>query len=311
MRIALIDCGTNTFNLLIVELNNDKSFETIFSTSVSVKLGDTTINKGYISADSFQRGIKTLNDFRENINKFQVQKTLAYATSAIRDAKNKEDFINKVYLSTQIQLDVIDGDRESDLIYKGVKAALSLKKSNSLIMDIGGGSIEFILANIHGVLWKQSFSIGVARLNQKFIHSDPIKLNEIKLIYNYLNQELLPLFEAVKKFPPIELIGSSGVFESIIELIHFEFNGDKLVDSKNEYYINFDLFINIFKIILNSSLDQRAKLKGLINMRIDTIVISCLMIDFILNSFSLKCIRMTTFSLKEGALFELMEKNSN
>ena len=97
MRIALIDCGTNTFNLLIVELNNDKSFETIFSTSVSVKLGDTTINKGYISADSFQRGIKTLNDFRENINKFQVQKKLAYATSAIRDAKNKEDFINQVW----------------------------------------------------------------------------------------------------------------------------------------------------------------------------------------------------------------------
>ena len=68
MRIALIDCGTNTFNLLIVELNSDKSFETIFRTSVSVKLGDTSINKGYISANSFQRGIKTLKFFRENIN---------------------------------------------------------------------------------------------------------------------------------------------------------------------------------------------------------------------------------------------------
>lgn len=311
MRVAFIDCGTNTFNLLIVELKNDKNIKTIFSTRVPVKLGDNTINKGYISADSFERGINTLSFFRENINKFEVRKVLAFATSAIRDAKNKDNFINEANLTSEIQLEVIDGDREADLIYYGVKSALTLKKSISLIMDIGGGSIEFILANKNGILWKHSFSIGVARLNQKFIYSDPIQLSEIKLIYNYLNQELYPLFEAAKKYPPYELIGSSGVFESLIELIHFEFNGDKLVDSKIEYPINIDLFLNILKIILNSTLDERLKIKGLINMRIDTIVISCLMIDFILNSFSLSRMRMTTFSLKEGALFEYIEKKIN
>jgi len=159
MILAVIDCGTNTFNLLIVEVKNT-AYTKIFNTRHSVKLGEGTINKGFIDAVPFNRGIAALVDFKIHITKYNVEKTLAYATSAIRDAKNGLDFITKTKLDLDIDINIIDGNREAELIYLGNKVAANLKNEPALIMDIGGGSTEFIIANGQQIFWKQSFLCG-------------------------------------------------------------------------------------------------------------------------------------------------------
>ncbi|MEO6301959.1 MAG: phosphatase [Bacteroidia bacterium] len=304
MRLAVIDCGTNTFNLLIVEFDNQKKYSKIFNARIPVKLGQGSINKGFISEEPFKRGIDAITTLHKEILKYDVSKILAFATSAIRDADNGKDFVNEVKRQTQIDVEIINGDREAELIYLGNKEAVSLSDSVSLIMDIGGGSNEFILANNTGILWKQSFPIGAARMLEKFAPSDPITIEEIVAIKEYMKTHLAPLFDAANDFLPMELIGSSGAFDSVVDIINGELNGESINDSKTCYEIKMSDYLHVSKIIKHSTLLERKKIKGLVPMRFDMIVISCMMIDFILKSFNIPKMRVSTYSLKEGALID-------
>ena len=309
MRLAVIDCGTNTFNLLIIEVGLNLKYSKIYNDRISVKLGQGSINQGFIDIEPYNRGIEALKKFKTDINKYEVIKVLGFATSAIRDAKNGVQFINQIKSETSIEITIIDGEREAELIYLGNKEAVQLTPNTSLIMDIGGGSNEFILANNNGLLWKQSFPIGAARMLEKFNPSDPITGAEISAINNYLAAELEPLIIASKKYKPSELVGSSGAFDSVIEIICDSFNGEPVCESKTCYEINMDNYNNVSRLITNSSYNERKNIKGLVAMRIDMIVISFIMIDFILNSLNLSKLRVSSYSLKEGALIDYIKSS--
>ena len=311
MRLAVIDCGTNTFNLIIIELLDGKNYTKIYNTRIAVKLGEDTINKGFIAEIPFNRGIAAISSFKEKCLEHKVERVLAFATSAIRDADNGIDFVKTIKEKFGIEITIIDGNREAELIYYGIKEAVELTDEISLIMDIGGGSNEFILANKNQLFWKQSFNIGAARLLELFNYSDPITNTEILTINNYLTQQLYSLTKAVAKYKPTELIGSSGAFESLIEMIHGEFGGEMLTTNKTGYHVEPEAYTIISKLVKSSTLDQRKKIKGLVPIRFDMIVISCLMIDFILNLYQIKKLRVSTYSLKEGALADYIHKLAN
>jgi exopolyphosphatase/guanosine-5'-triphosphate,3'-diphosphate pyrophosphatase len=303
MVFAIIDLGTNTFNLLIAKRQINNTFKKIFSTKFAVKLGEGAINSGYIAEVPFNRGIAALKQYQIYLQEHQVEHTYAFATSAIRTAKNGLEFVNQAKKVTDISITIIDGNEEADLIYFGNRMAVKMSNSVSLIMDIGGGSTEFILANKDSIFWKKSFLLGAARLLEKFKLSDPITSDEIITFNNYLRDELKPLFLAANKFKPTELIGSSGAFDSVIDMIAQEFNtGDEINDSKTEFDVNINHYLSISKKIKESTINERRQIKGLIEMRVDMIVISFLLIDFILKELNLSSIRVSTFSLKEGVI---------
>lgn len=302
MVFAIIDLGTNTFNLLIAERLPNHTFKKIFNTKIAVKLGEGTINAGYIADAPFQRGINALKQYQQYLLDYNVEHTYAFATSAIRSASNGSEFIIQAKKVAGMSIKIIDGNEEAELIYHGNRMAVAMDRSVSLIMDIGGGSTEFILANHNTIFWKQSFLLGAARLLEKFNLSDPVTLKEINNFNQYLKQELAPLIEAIKLFKPAELIGSSGAFDSIVDIIDGKFNSGELNDDKTEYAINLNHYNLISKIIKESTIHERYQIKGLIDMRVDMIVISVLMIDFILNELDLTTMRVSTFSLKEGVI---------
>lgn len=302
MVFAVIDLGTNTFNMLIAEKFADGTFKKIFNTKIAVKLGEGAINAGYIADVPFQRGINALKQFQQYLLDHNVEYTYAFATSAIRSASNGNEFVIQAKKIAGISISVIDGNEEADLIYYGNRMAVKMDDSISLIMDIGGGSTEFILADHQTIFWKQSFLLGAARLLERFKLSDPITQQEIVEFNHYLKLELSPLFEAVKQFKPIELIGSSGAFDSVVDVIAGEFNAEELHDEKTEYSIHHHHYAHISSLLKESTLKERYHIKGLIDMRVDMIVISVLLIDFILKEFNLTKIRVSTFSLKEGVI---------
>lgn len=305
-RIAVIDCGTNTFNLLIIELISGRNYTKIFQTRLPVKLGEHSINKGFISDAAFQRGTEAIGIYNEYCLQYQVTKILAFATSAVRDASNGAEFVEEVKIRFNISIQVIDGNREAELIYFGNKEAVSLTDEPSLIMDIGGGSNEFIIANKNGIFWKGSFNIGAARILEKFKFSDPITTNEVKDLTYYLTDQLKSLSDAVSQFKPIELIGSSGAFDTFIEMIHCELKGEPLLSDKTEYLVSINDFKTISDLLKHSTLAERKLMNGLAPMRIDMIVISCIMIDMVMNSYDLKKLRVSLYSLKEGALMDYL-----
>lgn len=311
MKVAILDLGTNTFNIFIAELFPDKSFKKIYKSKIAVKLGEGGINSNHIEEKPFRRGIKALKQHRKTIKKFGVEKILAFATSAIRSASNGKDFIKAVKEKTGIEVQIISGDKEAELIYFGVRSAVKMNDLPSLIMDIGGGSTEFIIANKKEILWKQSFLLGAARLLEKFNPSDPIKKDEIQQIENYLEQELQPLYSAMKKIPAVELIGSSGSFDSLAEMIAYRFYDISILKGKTEYDFNFDDCEKMYEVILKSTTKERLHMKGLTKMRVDMMVVSAIFVDFIILRLGLKKMRLSKYSLKEGVLWELLNSSNS
>jgi len=303
MRIAVIDLGTNTFNLLVVEKNGDFTYKKLQSARIPVKLGEGTINKGFISELPFNRGINALKEYRKIIDKNDVKKVLALATSAIRSASNGKDFVARAKEEAGIDIEVIDGLREAELIYFGNRAAVKLDNRNSLIMDIGGGSTEFIIGNKSHLIWKESFLLGAARLLEYIEPSDPITEAEIKSLYGHFDKSLGSLKQAIREHGVYELVGSSGAFDSIVEMMAGEYQTVSITEDKTEYLIDLDKYFPLSEKIIKMSYQERLKVKGLIEMRVDMITISCLFVNYIIQEFNLKQLRVSTYSLKEGVIF--------
>lgn len=307
-NVAIIDLGTNTFNLLIVKIDSDKSYKTLFQSKVSVKLGEGGIIKAVIVDAAFKRGIDALKEHLISITKYEAHTVLAYATSAIREASNGIDFITQAKLETGIDVKIVSGDKEAELIYYGVRKAVKMSDKQSLIIDIGGGSTEFNIANKDCILWKQSFLLGAARLLEMFAPSDPITNEEIKAISDFLAQELQPLFKALKDFPVIELIGSSGSFDSLAEMIVNKFYSPQVLQDITEYTYNLPDCAAMYGILIKSTKKERTEMKGLVSMRVDMMVVSSILVHFILIRCDIHKMRLSTYSLKEGMLFELMNQ---
>ena len=306
MITAIIDLGTNTFNILIVNVNQDTTYDHLFQTKISVKLGEGGINTNFIADLPFKRGIEALKEYKKEIERFKVEKVIAFATSAIRGASNSNEFLTKAKQETGIDIQLISGSREAELIYYGVRQAVKLTDEVSLIIDIGGGSTEFIIADKNTIFWKQSFLLGASRLLEMFHPSDRITDTEHLTIANHLSQELQPLMDAVKQYPVKELIGSSGSFDSLAEMIAHKFYTPEILRSKREYEFVMSDFHSIYDLVLKSDNAGRLQMKGLIAMRVDMIVISSIIVDFVIRSLSITKMRQSSFALKEGILHELM-----
>lgn len=313
MNIAIIDCGTNTFHLLIVSTRAHHQFEIIFKKNIAVKLGEDGITTQQISPLPFQRGISALRFFKKEIEKHHVKKTVAFATAAIRNAKNGQDFMKQVLAETGIAIQIIDGLKEAELIYHGVKRAVSsFGKDKYLVMDIGGGSIEFIIANKAKIFWHHSFELGAALLLEKFNPSNPIKKEEIVTIEKYLDKELALLFsefKAAKIAHPV-LVGSSGSFETFAEMIANQFFTPEILTRKIEYEIDIKLYRTIHKQLIESNSDQRKKMKGIIPMRVDMIVVASVLLNYVINKLKIEKLILSTYALKDGMLYFAMDAKS-
>jgi exopolyphosphatase/guanosine-5'-triphosphate,3'-diphosphate pyrophosphatase len=306
MRIAILDLGTNTFNILIVELREDRSYETLFQNKLSVKLGEGGINDRIIREIPFQRGIDALKMHRLSIETHNTDKIYAFATSAIRDAQNGMDFVRAVKEELGFEIDVITGDEEAQLIYYGVREAVEMSAEKSLIIDIGGGSTEFIIADRDRIYWKHSFPLGAARILDKFRPDDPIRPEQIEEIRSHLNDLLAPLTKKMTEYNIIELIGSSGSFDSLAEMIAHRFYTPEILEGKTEFDYDLEHCRILYDEIIKTDREQRLRIPGLIEMRVDMIVVSSIIVHFVLSKYKIKKMRLSTFALKEGVLFRLL-----
>jgi len=297
MKTAIIDLGTNTFNLLIVEENT-----TLFKTKIAVKLGEGGITKGYIAEAPFQRGFEALKKHLQTIEKYQADRTLAFATSAIRSTRNGVDFVAKVKTELGLHIEVIDGNKEAELIYLGVKQALDLGDSNKLIIDIGGGSTEFIICNKKEIFWKQSFQLGAARLLERFQPQDPVTSTEVKSIEGYLEDALTTLWTALQIFPCDTLVGSSGSFDTLANVIVHQFYDISILKGKTAFDFKLSDYYWLHEYFLKSNLEKRLKTPGMIRMRADMIVISSIFINYILKRQKIISMKLSTYALKEGIM---------
>ena len=301
MRIAIIDMGTNTFNLLIAEATENNRYKILFKDKAGVKLGKNGINNKIITPEAFERGIKAISQLMQSIKKYDTDKLIATATSGIRSTENGEEFVRTIENRFGIKIQIISGDEEAELIYGGVKQAVKFNNHNALILDIGGGSNEFIIANNSGLLWKYSFKLGIARLLDMFNPSDPITEEEIKKVEKYIDSELEILYKAFKKYNPTKLIGCSGTFDSFRSMIIAKNGGiPEDVKKRNSYPINLNDYAILHTELLKSTLEERKNMKGLELVRVEMIVLASIFTNFIISKFNVKSLTQSAFAIKEG-----------
>ncbi len=262
-----------------------------------------------ISPEACARAFATLSEFREKIDELGVNEIFATGTSAVRNAKNGEDFIREIKSRFNIVVHVISGEREAELIYHGVKNALNLGTEKSLIMDIGGGSVEFIICNSDKIFWKESFEIGAQRMLDLFIPSDPIQNDQVNQVINYLEEKLPALTAAVRNFQPDLLVGSSGTFDTLADIDALR-KGISLNDKQKEYDLPLDSFRQTFQEVLKKNRAERMVMPGMIEMRVDMIVVACILINYIVDKYQLEKIRVSAYALKEGVLAKAINNES-
>ena len=269
MTFAILDFGTNTFNLLIAE-RMDGSFKILHTSKQPVKLGRGGIQVNRITPDAFERGFVAIANHMETVRSYQVDHIRAFATSAIRNAVNGQEFVDQVKERFGFRVRVVPGKREAELIYKGVRQALPMNEKKVMILDIGGGSNEFIICNHKGILWKQSFEIGMARILESFKLSDPIDKEEVLALESYFKQELQPLLLAVKKEKPLALIGASGSFDTFFALINHKLG----VESDKGFGRELPLkeYQKLHRQLLHSTLEERKAMPGMEPVRVEMIV---------------------------------------
>lgn len=306
MRVAVIDLGTNTFHLMLAEVH-EKSHSIFFRERIPVKIGEKGINKNEITAVARQRALVALQEFNNIILENEIEKVFGTATSAIRNADNGEDLISEIKLKTGIDIEIISGVKEAELILLGAQKALDLGSDINLIMDIGGGSIEFIIADNTKTYWLQSFEIGGQRLVERFHKSDPIVPNEIENLHHFFDTNLSPLFKACEIYQPKTLIGCSGTFDTLVD-IYYEQLGTKRNYKETEFALPTVVFDQMHQDLLKKSRSERLQIPGMIEMRVDMIVVASILIDYVMDNLALEKIRVSAYALKEGILFNVIDQ---
>jgi len=272
-----------------------------------VKLGEGSINQGLISEKAFERGIKAIEKHYKTIQDLQAEKVRALGTSGLRTARNGDEFLSSIKERTGIQIELIDGNQEAELIWLGVRETCRDLKGKYLILDIGGGSNELIIADSRKIYWKKSYKLGVARLLEKFKPSDPLLPEEVGRITEYLEENTRDLVEKTAEYKVNMLVGASGSFETFASMIR----GDEVLretETSTEaklFPISLPVFEDLSATLINSTIEERKKMKGLESMRIEMIVLACLFVKFILQKLGISQIYQTNYSLKEGVIFQL------
>lgn len=298
-KIAVIDCGTNTFNLLVAEVTRE-GWSVLFHNKVAVKLGEGGFDDGVIQPDRFARGLDALLVHKSAIDNFQCDQIFAFATSALREASNGKAFVNQAKALFGLEIELISGDREAELICEGVRKSMDLGAEPACIMDIGGGSTEFIIANANTIFWKKSYLLGVSRLTDRILPSDRIETSELRELEKILHEELADLKAALSEFKVARLVGSSGSFDTL-RALHFR---DSIGGTNPSLHADIPLeaFKSIHQWLLRSSMAERVKHPAIPSIRAQYMPLAAHLVYFVLGVHPFTHLTHSAYSLKEGAI---------
>jgi exopolyphosphatase/guanosine-5'-triphosphate,3'-diphosphate pyrophosphatase len=298
---AVIDIGTNTINLLIASYHEEGFVMELFE-RIPAKLGQGGMQDGLLTEAAMERGLDALADHLDTCEDFNVEEILVTATSAVRSAENRQEFIDSVWEELGLDINVIDGEREAELIWKGVRMTGLAEEEAILVMDIGGGSTEFIIAQGEEVMWKKSYDLGVTRLKERFKASDPITEQELTKIKEELRADMEELWIEGTSAKVKTLVGASGSFNSIDLMLAL---GD--VESLPEVRHRMDLtqYARLSHKVAISNYARRSAIPGLVPDRVDTIPYSFILIDMVLDILGINEMWRSSYALKEGLMAEM------
>lgn len=297
-RYAAIDLGTNTFHILIAEKNETGGFSKVHQQREYVYLGRDGV--AHINDKSFKKGVETIELFSRLMKEHQVLDYKMTGTETFRHADNGSEFISTIKKKFDLDITIIDGQTEASYIYKGVQAFLSQPSGKYLIMDIGGGSVEFIYFEGDKMHYSESFPIGISVLHNNFQTADPLTPTDIEKTNNFLNTNLKNLSAYLEGKQIDALVGSAGSFEVISAMLEGSVESailDKFTSSE---------FDKMYTSIMPLNKEQRMYYPGIPKERVVFIPIALVLIEFVLKSYKMQDILISPYALKEGIISDFI-----
>ena len=308
--IAAIDIGTNSIHMVVVHIEPSlPAFTVIAKEKDTVRLGDRDPATGELTEVAIERSLNTLRRCKELATSLQAEQIIAVATSATREAPNGEDFLQQIEEELGIVVNLISGREEARRIYLGVLSGMDFNEQPHIIIDIGGGSTEIVLADIHEPRFLSSTKIGAVRLAKEFVSTDPISDSELKILRAYVKGMLeRPADEIWQNLQLNEVprtIGTSGTIETIAG-IHAREKLGAIPEPFNGYEVSYKDIEKIVKRLAKMNYQERLEVSGLSDKRAEIIVPGAVILLEAMSMLKLNSITICERALREGMIVDWM-----
>lgn len=303
MRIAAVDLGSNSFHLVVAEVQPDGTFTPLIREKETLRLGDAVSREGQITPTAADAAVRTMRRFRMLAEAAGAHEIVARATSALRSASNGAAVLDRIEAEAGVGADVIDGLEEARLIFGAIRAAVLIEPGPALCLDVGGGSVEIMVGDASRLLWAASERIGVARLTTRFVHSDPISKADRRRLHDHLVAVLEPLAVEAKRFEPTMTIGSSGTLQDLAAMAAAR-RSEPLPVSLNHLTVTREELVALHDVLLCSTAAERRHMDGLDAKRVDLVVAGSILLVTALELFDARDLTISSWALREGIVLD-------
>ncbi|MGA2582264.1 MAG: Ppx/GppA phosphatase family protein [Tepidisphaeraceae bacterium] len=305
LRLAAIDIGSNSIHMIVAQADGDGGVTTLWRMKEMVGLGRLSFPRGKLTREAMDRAVSVLGRFQQAAQQRQAEKIIAVATSAIREARNGGDLIERIQRQLNMHVRVVSARDEARLIYLAVRHAMLLRGQPHLMMDIGGGSVEFIVGDEKRPMLLESRKLGAARMTAQFVKSDPISPEDYQQLLKHYDKELTPLCAQILALRPVKAIGTSGTLENIAAMC----GGVSSENGHGAHIIDRDGLEKLVAELLESRSKDRARIRGLDDQRQDQIVAGAVLVNEVFKRLHLKRMEICPAALREGILLDYLSRH--
>ena len=305
VRIAAIDIGTNSIHMVIARATGAAGFEFEDREREVVQVGRGSFRTGRLQAAAVRRTVEALARFVDLARRHEVDRILCTATAAVREAKNGGRFIQAARAAAGITPRIIPAEEEGRLIYLGVKRALQLGPRPSLIVDIGGGSAQLVVANSERLIEAASAPLGALRLTECLLESDPPSRRDLQRLRRHIRRHAKDALEAVSAHAPEAVYGSSGSIHALAQLAHELEHGTPLAHL-NGYRLSRARLARVTRLLQGLDLARREELPGLDTQRAEIILPGAMVLGHVLDGVGADAIVVSDYGVREGLVTDYL-----
>jgi exopolyphosphatase / guanosine-5'-triphosphate,3'-diphosphate pyrophosphatase len=308
MTIAVFDIGTNSIHMLVAQIQPDLSFRILDREKDTTRLGDGSFKKGRLKKSAIRRGLDVITEFHKTAKRLKVQRTIGVATSAVRDASNGREFIREVFRRTGARIRIVSGSEEGRLIERAARSNMDVKGKKTLVIDIGGGSMELIIGDGRKHHYLKSFPLGVARLTDQFLTKDPPSAKQLKKLEKHIEKTLGPEAKKVRRWKVSKVIGTAGTMINLGSMVYEE-EYSKRLKLVHHFVMGKKRLEKVHEKISELSLRKRLNFPGLDSKRADIILAGSVLVLTLMRLLGIGSITISKQGIREGEILDFIEKN--
>ncbi len=307
MRLAAIDIGTNSVHMIVVQVRPDFSFEVIDREKEMVRLGAGGLDGKKLTREAMGAALQALSKFERLARSHQVDEILAVATSATREAENGGAFLKAIERKTGVSPRIITGTEEARLIHLAAVYGVDTPKA-AVVIDIGGGSVEITLGSGREVKFARSFKIGVIRLTQRFVDSDPIASRDERKMARFIGEQVDRYVEHIVEAGFDRVIGTSGTILSLGTVATAIDRGTPPDEVRN-LRVPAKSLRRVRKMAVAMDLEERMRVPGQDPRRADLMVAGAVLLDALLKKLDADEITLCDLALREGVVLDYIHRH--